>query len=63
MEYQYITLENSGDDYQIYLSDYQRSMIDRDTEEPTISLLHSVVLNKSISCNDYSNSKEIILSN
>ncbi|MHC3897782.1 UNVERIFIED_CONTAM: MgtE intracellular N domain protein [Wolbachia endosymbiont of Nasonia longicornis] len=63
VEYQYITLENSGDDYQIYLSDYQGNMIDRDSEEPTISLLHSVVLNKSISYNDYSNLKEIILSN
>ncbi|WP_039950621.1 hypothetical protein, partial [Wolbachia pipientis] len=62
VEYQYITLENSGDDYQIYLSDYQGNMIDRDSEEPTISLLHSVVLNKSISYNDYSNLKEIILS-
>jgi len=60
-KHQYITLENSGDDYQLYLSDNQGNRIEEDPQNP-ITLIKSIVLNNSILYNDYSNLKEIISS-
>ncbi len=61
-KHQYITLENSGDDYQLYLSDNQGNRIKEDPQNPTTTLLESIVLNNGILYNDYSNLKEIISS-
>ncbi|WP_349967276.1 magnesium transporter MgtE N-terminal domain-containing protein [Wolbachia endosymbiont of Armadillidium arcangelii] len=62
-ECEYITLEGSGNDYQLYLSDSRGNPVEDENPQTPTFLVESIVLNNSILYNDYSNLKEIISSN